>query len=178
MESKYLCVMALFDEDTNLKIQKIRDILEENNLSFNLYPPHITIGAYVDINKDILTNYISDFISKTKFITINLNTIGNFSNKVIFLTSDDTNNIKNLHFNFHQKYDEYHGNVGYNYSLKSNKFTPHMTLLQSNNENDIEKALKLLKELNININAKISKIGLYEFHPIREIKIFNLKKDN
>lgn len=178
MESKYLCVMALFDENTNLKIQKIRDILAENNLSFDLYPPHITIGAYVGINEEILINYISDFVSKTKSITINLNNIGNFSNKVVFLTSDDTDNIKKLHYNFHQKYDEYHGNVGYNYSLKSDKFTPHMTLLQSNNENDIEKALKLLKELNININAKISKIGLYEFHPIRKIKIFNLKKDN
>ena len=175
MEDKYLCVMALFDDETNNKLIEIRKILKENDLSYDMYPPHITLGAYVNISENDLIKYTENFCLNNNKVNIKLDKLGKFSNKVIYLTTSNDKNIKDLHFKFHQKYDEFHGNVGYNYSIESNKFTPHMTLLKDCNPLKINRADKIMQSLNINIEAQITKIGIYEFFPMRKIKIFNLK---
>lgn len=174
MKNKYLCVMALFDEETNFKFRTIQEQLEGDGFNTSSVPPHITLGAYVGLEEKDLLNWVDEFCNATEKFEVNFNHLGLFSLNVLFLAPRVSNELINFHKNFHEKYDDCCGQVGYNYTFKSNNWTPHSSILVD----EPEIILKALPVVNNNFkpfHGKIVALTLCEFSPMKIIKTFELK---
>ncbi len=175
MEEKFLCAIATFDEDTNIKFKKIQDELVKVGIKEQEVPPHITLAAYVGIDDEDVCRWTKEFASKNKGIKVKFSNIGLFGLNVAFIAPCVSDELKDFHRAFHEKYDHMCGEIGLNYSLAGTGWVPHATVL-------IEEADALIKALPvINDNfqpftGEIDKIELYEFYPMRKIEAYTLRK--
>jgi 2'-5' RNA ligase len=174
LENKYLCVMALFDEEANSKFRMIQKQLEHKGFKTPSVPPHITLGAYVGVEEKDLLNWVEEFCHTAKEFEINFTHLGLFSLNVLFLAPRVSNELINFHKNFHQKYDDDCGQVGYYYTLKSESWVPHASILIDEPEG-ILKALSIVNDNFKPFRGRIVSLSLCEFPPMRVIKTFYLK---
>lgn len=174
MDNKFLCVMATFDEKTNAKFELIKKQLKDTNIESLTLPPHITLGAYVGVDETELCNWLHTLCNTTKRIKVNFNHMGLFSLNVSFLAPQVSNQLLSFHKKLHERYDDCCGEIGYDYTIESNNWVPHATILI----NEPEVVLKALPIINDNFKpftGEIVSLSLCEFYPMREIKTFNLK---
>lgn len=159
MEDRFLCVMAEFDKDTELKLKELQRILLENGFKGkqtpNL-PNHITLGSF-DISKEEELKEKVRWISQNiKSFDIMLSNIGLFGLEVLFIAPAVNHELLRLQENFN---NNYHDGFGW---------TAHTTLLIDNND-AIIKVLPIVASNFQGINARIEAISLYEFWPTRFI---------
>lgn len=173
MEEKFLCVMATFDESTNERFQQIKSKLKENNIDSLKIPPHITLGAYVGVGEEELCHWLNMLCSTNKKLEVNFNHLGLFSLNVSFLAPQVSKELVDFHRKLHESYEDCCGEIGYNYTVKSNNWVPHATIL-INEQEIILKALSIINENFKPFTGKIVSLSLCEFYPMREIKSFNL----
>lgn len=174
MQEKYLCAMALFDEETNLYFGRLRYHIKTLGVECLEIPPHITLGVYVNLDENELGAWTEEFYTNHSPIRVNFNHIGLFGTTVCFAAPRVDENLLQFHSDYHQKYDDYSGEIGFNYTLKSNNWTPHASVV-INTPESILKALPIIQENFEPFIGYIEKIGVYEFSPMREIKVVHLK---
>lgn len=172
MEEEFLCSIALFDEETTNRFIELKKHYCKDNCD-NI-PPHITLGMYVDINENELVEWTKNFCKNHKSISINFNHIGLFGEYVCFLAPRVDENLLKLHYDYHQKFDDNCGQIGYNYSLKSDNWTPHSTIAMSSRDN-ISEALPIFQSKFEPFIGRIEKIAIYHFSPITKVDTFNLQ---
>lgn len=174
MDKKFLCVMAMFDEKTNTQFKSIKDQLECIGIKSLTIPPHITLGAYVGVEEKDLCHWIDMLCNTNKRFEVNFNHIGLFSLNVPFLAPQVSNELTSFHKKLHEKYDNYCSQIGYDYTVKSNNWVPHATIL-INEPEVVLKALPIINDKFKPFIGQIVSLSLCEFYPMREIKTFNLK---
>lgn len=175
MEDKFICAIAIFDEDTNSKFYKIRDELKVHSLEIDDIPPHITLAAYVDVDENDLCRWVEEFATNNTEIEFRFCNIGLFGLSIAFLAPCVSDELKEFHRRYHEKYDDMCGKVGLNYALKGNGWVPHATIVTG----DEEKILKALPVINNKFEpfiGKIQEIALYELYPARKIASFKLNE--
>lgn len=175
MENKFYCILANFDEETNKNFNVIKDSLREKRLNAVDIEPHITLAAYVELEEEKLCEWIENVCSKHKSFPINFNHIGLFSLNVLFLAPQVSKELTKLHEEIHEKYEDYCGEIGFNYTVKSKNWTPHATLVMGQSEEVLE-CLPIVNEKFKPFVGQVTSIGIYEFYPMREVKVFKFEK--
>lgn len=174
MEEKFLCVMATFDEGTNERFKLIKSKLKDNNIDSLTIPPHITLGAYVGVEENELCDWLNMLCSTNEKLKVNFNHFGLFSLNVSFLAPQASKELINFHGKLHERYEDCCGEIGYDYTVKSNNWVPHATIL-INEPEVILKALPIINENFKPFTGQIVSLSLCEFYPMREIKSFSLR---
>lgn len=175
MEEKFLCAIATFDESTDMKFKKIQDELVKVGIKEQEVPPHITLAAYVGVEEEAIDSWIEEFIAKNRKIEVKFSNIGLFGLRVVFIAPYVSDELKDFHRVFHKKYDDACGEIGLNYSLAGGGWIPHVTAFID----EADALIRVLPIINDNFQpfiGEIDKIELYEFYPMRKIKVYAMKK--
>lgn len=175
MSNKFLCAAILFDEKSNRKFEEIKKALKKSKVRILGLPLHITLGMYEDVSKEEFIDYMDNFSMNNESFSINFNHIGLFSLDTLFIEPSSSFELLNFYMKFHEKYDNNCTEAGYYYTLKSKCFVPHATAAISSEPENTLNALKIISDSFEPFTAKAASLCLYEFYPVREIKIFNLK---
>jgi len=166
VSSKFLCLLATFDEETTKRMKRIEGILSEegfNGKQTTDIPHHITL-AYYDISyEDKVKQLLQDVCIKSKNFHLSFNHIGLFGLEVLFLAPDVNNELLELRKNFVTDY------------IKDKEgWTAHSTIL-IDEEVNIQKALPIVAHNFQQLNVRVESVSLYEFFPTRFIAKYNLQ---
>ncbi len=172
-EQKFYAVMCLFDEKTNNEFKIIEENLQIVGIKSRSIPPHITLGAYVNIEENTLVEWTKKFCEENSKISVNFSHLGVFNQNVLFVAPRVSKELLHFHELFHQKYDENCGEIGFLYSLKSNKWVPHATVIIDDFES-VQKLLTRISDIFKPIESEIVGLSISEFYPMREIARFDL----
>lgn len=173
MEDQVYYVMALFDEETNKKIRTIHEELSLNHITSSSILPHLTMGAWVNVDEDALCDWLEKKCEQQHQLEINFNHVGIFSLKVAFISPYVSQELLEFHQAIHEKFEESCGDIGYNYSFKSNSWIPHTTLVSGEDE-VVLKSLPIISETFKPFIGRITSLFLCEYNSMREVKIFYL----
>jgi 2'-5' RNA ligase len=159
MKDKFLCVMAQYDKETELKLKEIQRVLSNNGFigkqTPNL-PNHISLGSFDVSQEEIIKEKIKTVSEQFYSFDIKLNNIGLFGLDVLFISPSVNHELLNLQQFFNSNYADGFG------------WTAHTTLLIDEQET-ILKALPYVKDNFRSFNGRIESISLYEFWPTRFI---------
>lgn len=125
MPNKKICVSAVLDTDAKNKIETLQQKLRRIKPS-----GHITIATYESFDENLIIEYTKEFCKTQPKIDIAYNGVGVMTAKepyssFIYAIPQVTLELSNLHFDFHQKYDEHASGFT---SLKHNEWNPHTSL--------------------------------------------------
>jgi 2'-5' RNA ligase len=166
MDEKVLCVLALFDEATNEKLESLHETLYQQGFigtQTKNIPYHFTIGTYQTSQEAMLINLLDQVGRNTKYIDLRLNHIGLFGLKVLFIEPNMNYELLDLQRNFFEECTK-----GYH------MWAAHATLL-IDEADVISKALPIVAAEFQPMHSRIEKIALYEFFPARLIKEVDLQ---
>lgn len=159
MEGKFLYVMAKYDEETEIKLNKIKKALFDAGIKGSEtsdFPNHITLGSF-ELDKECeLKDKIKKLCKNTKRIPVSFNNIGLFGMKVLFIAPSVTHELLNLQEPFNSSYPN-------NFN-----WVAHTTMILDEPE-VIQKALPIVAENFSSFSGYIESIVLYEFFPSRFI---------
>lgn len=159
MKEKFLCVMAQYDKETEIKLKEIQKILLDNGFEGkqtpNL-PNHITLGSFDISQEEILKEKLKKISQHFNSFEIKLNNIGLFGLDVLFIAPSVNHELLNLQAYFNNEYADDFG------------WTAHTTMLIDDNQT-IQKALPYVANHFRSFTGKIESISLYEFWPTRFI---------
>lgn len=174
MEKQYYYLMALFDEPTNKKFYSMKQVIESSLDEPPVFLPHLTLGAYMNVDETELCEWVDQRCKRLHQIELNFNHLGLFALKVLFIAPQPSNGLVNMHQIIHERYDNDYGEIGYNYTIQSNNWVPHVTLLMSSEPNVVLDTLPIVDKLFVPFVGKVCSLALYEYHSMRRIKIFPL----
>ena len=156
---KFLTVFAVFDDNTQYKLNALQKIISDNNIIGNMttdIPFHISLGSYPLDMKEELINKIKAIASFENSFEKKKKKIQHFDNKVLFVKPRKNNNLIKLQKNFDNNFAD-----GY-------KFYPHITLFCGD-----KKQVKIVKQLIKNVfesfTGSITSLYLGEFYPTQII---------
>lgn len=162
MDKKFLCVMAGFDNATELKLSAMQKGLYDlgfvGKQTKNI-PQHITLGSF-DVERELEIKELVQTVAKTMSIfPVTFNSIGIFQGtKVLFAAPDTSRYLLDLKESFEESFG----------------WTPHTTLLIDEPE-IIYRAVPLIADNFVAFGGRIEYIYLYEFWPTRCISVERLK---
>lgn len=159
MKDKFLCVMAHYDEKTELKLKGIQKVLSDNGFVGKQTPNlknHITLGSFEVCQEEMLKERIKMISKNFQSFDVKLNNIGLFGLDVLFIAPSVNHELLNLRQNFNNDYADGLG------------WTPHTTMLIDDHE-AIQKALPYVADNFKSFVGRIESISLYEFWPNRFI---------
>jgi 2'-5' RNA ligase len=159
MKDKFLCVMAQYDERTELKLKEIQKLLSDNGFvgrqTPNL-PHHITLGSFDVSQEELLKEKVNIAAKQFHGFEIGLNNIGLFGLEVLFISPSVNHELLNLQQYFNNDYADGLG------------WTAHTTML-IDHHTEVLKALPYVAENFKSFVGRIDSISLYEFWPTRFI---------
>lgn len=159
MKDKFLCVMAQYDKETELKLKEIQKVLLDNGFigkqTPNL-PNHITLGSFDVSQEEIIKERVKKVANNFKSFDIKLNNIGLFGLDVLFIAPAVNHELLNLQQYFNIDYADGLG------------WTAHTTMLIDDHE-IIQNALPYVAKSFKSFIGRIESISLYEFWPTRFI---------
>jgi 2'-5' RNA ligase len=159
MKDKFLCVMAQYDKETELKLKEIQKVLSDNGFigkqTHNL-PNHISLGSFDISQEEMLKEKIREISTKIHSFDIKSNNIGLFGLDVLFIAPSVNHELLNLQQHFNNDFADGFG------------WTAHTTMLIDDNET-IQRALPYVANNFKGFTGKIESISLYEFWPTRFI---------
>jgi 2'-5' RNA ligase len=159
MKDKFLCVMAQYDEETELKLKEIQKVLSDNGFVGKQTPNlknHITLGSFEVCEEEVLKERVKMASKDFQSFDIKLNNIGLFGLDVLFIAPSVNHELLNLQQYFNNDYADGLG------------WSPHTTMLIDEGE-IIQKALPYVAEVFKSFTGRIESISLYEFWPTRFI---------
>ncbi|MBL4936969.1 2'-5' RNA ligase [Clostridium sp. YIM B02515] len=164
MKDKFLCVMAHYDKETELRLKKIQNLLLDNGFvgkqTANI-PYHITLGSFNVSQEQLVKEKVKKASKEFHGFNVKLNNIGLFGLDVLFIAPSVNYELLNLQQYFDNNYaDEL-------------EWTAHTTILIDDRKT-IQSALPYVADDFNSFTGKIESISLYEFWPSRFILKENL----
>jgi 2'-5' RNA ligase len=159
MKDKFLCVMAQYDKETDLKLKEIQRVLSDNGFVGKQTPDlpnHITLGSFNITQEEAVKEKVRKVSEQFHSFDIKLNNIGLFGLDVLFIAPSVNHELLNLEQYFNNDYADGLG------------WTAHTTMLIDDHKT-ILKALPLVADNFKSFTGKIESISLYEFWPTRFI---------
>lgn len=175
MEDKIYYLMALFDEQTNQRIEEIHRELSVHEIPSTSLLPHLTFGSWTNINELELCDWLEQVCSNQKQIEVNFNHLGLFSLKVAFLAPHVSEELMKFHSHIHERFEEYCGEMGYNYTAKSQNWVPHATLVFQDESETVLKSLPVITKQFSPFKGKLISLLLCEYNTMTEIKRYSLQ---
>ncbi|BCJ96033.1 hypothetical protein acsn021_36020 [Anaerocolumna cellulosilytica] len=174
MGGKFYCVMGLFDQKTNRHFKKLEDSLRQKGYEPAELPPHLTLGIYVGLDEKKLLTWVDEFSKKHEAPELYFNHIGVFGTNICYAAPRVDKKLLLFHEKLHEKYDDFSGDEGYLYSIRSKEWVPHATLAMGEPE-IIKPLIPHLCEEFKPFTGKMTQLAVCEFTPMREIGFFDLK---
>ena len=165
MKKRKLYLLAVFDSNTQEILSGHYDVLYKKGYigtQTKDVPYHFTLGSFDYSEEEDNLKKMEIIANNTKSFDIRLDHIGMFGMNTIFIEPNMNFELLELE----TKFFDCNGRG-------SHLWTAHSTILMDEPHN-IVTALPIIAEEFKPINAKIDKIGLYEFDPTRLIKEYTL----
>lgn len=158
-KDKFLTVYAVFDSKTQIKLKEWQDRIINNGLNGHQtmdIPFHISLGSFPIEQKETLIKQLQIVAKTHSPFAIELCSIQTFGNKVLYLESNKSPDIENLHLKFDCNYGD------------GMPFVPHTTIFIGE-ERETLIAKQILTAYFEPICATITEIHLSEFFPTKFI---------
>lgn len=175
MEDKIYYLIGLFDEATNEKIGGIHKQLSNQGIPSLSMCPHLTFGSWTNVDTNELCDWLNVVCENQEEIEVKFNHLGLFSLKVSFLAPYVSKQLIDFHSKIHERFEEYCGQMGYNYTAKSNNWVPHVTVV-FDEASAVLKSLPVIADSLTPFSGKITSLLLCEFGIFKEVKRFKLKQ--
>lgn len=170
-------VIARFDDKSDKKLNKLRKSFTDAGYSVPEWPVHITIGAYENIDENLICDWTEEFCQNHNSISVNLCSLGTFMpnkhNSILYLAPAYSKAFVDFYYDFHQKYEKYCTGIGRYNSIKDDSPSIHCTIAEIATE-DLQNAMELVFDSNYFRQAKIIALEIYTY-PMKLIKRFELK---
>ena len=176
-------VVARFDDETTERLTALRKSLcEEQYLkAISEWPPHMTIAAYEDIDIDTLLQWTQSFTERFPAFDVLFSSLGllppggeHTETAVLFASPSPSKGLVDFYYAFHEKMDEFCGDIGWRYSAKCvHPYMFHSTI-GIFQVKQMQKAMEAVFEHQIFTMAKIVALEVYTY-PMELIRRFELK---
>ena len=170
-------IELVFDDESQKIINNLRKILQENGVHDEAVKlNHVSIGDYKTDNLEELKAKVIEFSKMIKPFELTLSSVGTFMTKenVIFLEPVMTEELLNVHKKFIKFMEGFDGVLNPYYDI--NKWMPHCTISIRLSDEELYKAIKVLKEsIKLPIVVKVEKIDLINY-PFNQILITDINK--
>lgn len=179
-DRKYV-VLARYDDITDQMLSALQANLRDEGYiqAISEWPPHITIAAYEIASIDEILQWTEDFSSKRSAFDICLRSLGilppggeHKETAVLFAAPTQTKRLIEFYYAFHERLDEYCGNLGWFYSVKFGHPVMHTTIGIFEIKR-MQKALEIILAQPVFGLAKIIALEVYTY-PMELIKRFEL----
>lgn len=173
-EEKTLCVMGLFDAQTNRRFDAIKAKILESGCAVDEQPPHITFGIYSGIGREEMVRWIGSIVGELKKTPLFFGQIGAFPESgVCFAAPSVTQELLDMHAKIHSKYDNLCFDKNCLYSLRDGKWIPHITLAQPPMR-EAQGVLSAILEAFTPFEGEITRIKITEQEPLVDVRGFDL----
>lgn len=173
-------VLARFSEEKDIQFKELKKVLSDKGYVVPEWPTHITIGAYENIDEDLLYKWTSDFASKHNRQKVALNSISILPpsvdhNETAVICLDPAHSISfiNFYYDFHEKYEEYCTGIGLFNSIANGNPVIHATI-GIVKITEIQEMMELIFSQNIFGEVEITALEIYTY-PMKLIQRFDLK---
>ena len=182
MDKDYV-VIARFDDETDEKLNSLRKRLQEKGYikTISDWSPHITIAAYEGIPLDALLQWTDDFAKKYLPFDVSFSSLGIFpptgehmEAAMLFASPSQSKYLMEFYYAFHEKLDEYCGNLGWLYSMKFGHPAIHSTI-GIVDVVSMQKAIEMILEHKIFEKVTINALEIYTY-PMELVQRFELEK--
>lgn len=95
------------DEDTNRKLDNIREALDVFNIQYEAIYGHITFASFLNVNVDELIEYSQEFAQGLESFEINCSAIGFLSSNCIACIPSTSGRLLKYYQEYHKKFDSY-----------------------------------------------------------------------
>lgn len=160
-KEKFITVMAIFDEDTQKRLQSLGEDFEKQHgtdIKTKGIPFHITLGSYAVEETDEIVARITDVANSTKSFEVKFIGLKHFGNVVRYVVPEVSEELKNLHLHFDS-----------DYANGFNGWKPHVTVYRHSEPKEIELSKQIMDKLDEIEKARIVGIELGEFFPPKQI---------
>ena len=174
-------MLARFDDLTTIKLEDLRtDLYKAGYLEkVSEWKPHITFGAYEDIDIKSLLEWVKEFSKNCYTFDMSLSSFGilppskNYPDTaVIFIAPSPSKKLFSSYYGFHKKLDEFCGKIGYPYSAACTHAYPFHSTIGVFNTSKLQTSLEYLFRHFTPITAKIIALEVYTY-PMKLIKRFD-----
>ena len=170
-------IELVFDDESQKIINNLRKILQENGVHDEAVKlNHVSIGDYKTDNLEELKAKVIEFSKMIKPFELTLSSVGTFMTKenVIFLEPVMTEELLNAHKKFIKFMEGFDGILNPYYDI--DKWMPHCTISIRLSDEELYKAIKVLKEsIKLPIVVKVEKIDLINY-PFNQILITDINE--
>ena len=165
-------ITAYFDEKTNniLKrhIDEIARITGNTYMTDNHVPPHMTLCALEARNVDVLTPGFKEFVEASEKGEVIIASVAEFFPYVMYAAPVPNNYLMDISKRLNNIYGDLpEVSVSRYYSV--DHWLPHITLAKRLDEEQMLKALEIMRSSFTPINAVVSEVGLSEVNPHRDV---------
>ena len=174
---KYV-VLARFDNKANEKLGSLREKLHNQSClkEISEWPPHITIAAYEEIDILALLQWMQEFAEKHSAFDIQFASLGVFpphkGTAVVYASPTQSKALFNFYYAFHEKFDDFCGDLGWLYSAKFGHPVFHSTI-GAFKVKQLQKAMEIIFARQIPMTAQINALEVYTY-PMALIQRFEL----
>jgi 2'-5' RNA ligase len=162
---KKYAIELVFDEESQNKINKIREMLSSNGVHDEAVPTnHVSIADFETDDLDELKLKVKEFADSIHKFKLNLVTAGTFMTKenVIFLQPVMTEKLMNVHKMFLDSMKDFDGKANEYYN--HNKWVPHCTIAIRLSDEELIKGFETLKSISfLPIEVTVDKIDILNY---------------
>ncbi|HAX97189.1 MAG TPA: hypothetical protein DCY35_11840 [Prolixibacteraceae bacterium] len=175
-------IVVYFDSKSEKPIKKIWESLAEANISSSLSEfgirPHLTLAIFDEVRCDTCEVMLSNLAARTRLLHLRASHLGIFTNPgwVIFLAPTPTRELLTLHYEIHQLFKEDSGSSWEIYQPKN--WVPHCTLSQDTPKNKVTQAFEICTQIKLPFDLNITRVGVVEFQPTRDLMSFDFLEDS
>ena len=174
-------VIARFNEETDKRITKLRNLLTDAGYSVPEWPPHITIAAYENFDEKLLCEWTSEFSSKHSKMKIAMLSMSilppggeHTETAVLCIDPAHSKTFVDFYYNFHEQYEEYCTGIGWYNSITHGNPIIHATI-GIIKVKELQKAMEIILTSGVYGYAEITALEVYTY-PMKLIQRFELKK--
>ncbi|MHC1735478.1 MAG: 2'-5' RNA ligase family protein [Erysipelotrichaceae bacterium] len=159
MKETFLCVMAQYDAETEMKLADLQRKMTEAGFigrQSKHLKHHITLGIFDVSQETRIKDRIDEITRDFAPFEIRLGSLGLFRTDVLFISPVANHALHRMHDALHQGIDE------------DLNWVPHSTMFIEET-NQVLQAVEFLAQSFQPFSAKIESIGFYQFQPTRFI---------
>jgi 2'-5' RNA ligase len=172
-------VEMYFDAEADRAVRQIwQDIAEAGLKSFMLegnYRPHISLSVCQQLDIKGLSQALEKFAKDLPALTISLGSVGIFPGEegVVFLAATVDQALLKTHTDFYRIFPEYARHLSDYYSPGT--WVPHCTLAMYFSVEEMGRALPVIMQAKLPIQARLTEIGIVEVSPTSCKELFTTR---
>ena len=170
-------ITAYFDDETKATLQKhINTIAKASSNTYmidNKVPPHLTICAVEAPNVDVLVSGFKAFADELQSGEVMLASIGTLFPYVVYCAPVPSRYLLSMSAKANEIISAV-PDVSINKYYRTDSWMPHVTFAKKLNDDQMIKALTVMRSSFVPINARIVRVGLSKVNPHVDVDVVEL----